>query len=211
MRAERAALVALSLLCSAPAFAAESSTVYCCDDGSGHRICGDPMPQQCYTRAYKELSRGGRTTKEVDAPLTPEERARKDAADKTRRDAEARIAERRRRDRVLLESYTSVGEIDERRDTVVRGAEKEIETLKHREKELVDERNDLNTKVAGLKGKQVPQRIQEDLAANASELGALRGVIAQKQRDADTMRSRFEEDRQRYIELTGKSGGSANN
>jgi hypothetical protein len=209
MRPERAALIVLSLLCGAPAYAAESSTVYCCDDGSGHKICGDPMPQQCYSRAYKELSRGGRTTKEVEAPLTAEERARKDAADKARRDAEAKIAERRRRDRVLLESYNSVGEIDDRRDTVVRGAEKEIETLKRREKELVDERNDLNNKVATLKGKHVPQQIQEDLAANGSELSALRGVIAQKQRDAETMRSRFEEDRQRYIELTGKSGAAS--
>lgn len=206
-----AAALFVAGLVAHPARAAESSTVYCCEDANGRRICGDPMPQQCYSRAYKELSRGGRTVREVEAPLTPEERARKEAADKARRDAEAKVAERRRRDKVLLESYNSVSDIDDRRDTVLRGAEREIETLKRRERELIDERNDLNTKVAALKGKQVPRYIQEDIAANASELNALRSVIVQKQHDADTMRSRFDEDRQRYIELTGKNGGADNN
>ncbi len=215
MRPEIACLpiaLALANLFAQPALAAnESSTVYCCEDANGRRVCGDPMPQQCYSRAYKELSRGGRTLREVDAPLTTEERIRKEATDKARHEAEAKVAERRRRDRVLLESYNSVADIDDRRDSVLRGAEKEIDTLKRREKELVDERNDLNNKVAALKGKQAPRYVQEDIAANTSELNALRGVITQKQRDAETIRSRFDEDRQRYIELTGKSGGEQNN
>ncbi len=197
MRLEPTALAILLLVCCASALAAEASAVYCCDDGAGHRICGNPMPQQCYSRAYKELSRGGRTVREVAAPLTPVERAHKDAADKARREAEARIAERGRRDRVLLESYNSVGEIDERRDSVVRGAEKEIETLKRRETELVAARS----------GK---PDIQDDPTANAAELNALRGVIAQKQRDAETLRKRFADDRQRYVELNGKPASVQN-
>jgi chromosome segregation ATPase len=209
MRIERVALIVLASLGSVAAQA--QTPVYCCDDANGHRICGDPLPPQCYTKAYKELSRTGRTVREVDAPLTAEERQRKEAEDRAKRDAEARVAESRRRDKSLLESYTSVAEIDERRNTAMRGAEKEISTLKAREKTLVEEQAELNNQVAALKGKPAPQSMQESLAANASELSALRNVIAQKQRDADTLRSHFDEDRRRYLELTNQTGVNPKN
>lgn len=181
--------------------------LYCCIDANGHRVCGNPLPQQCYSRAYKEISSSGRI-REVEAPLTNEERARKDAAERQRQEEEMRVAERRRRDRVLLESYTNVGEIERRRDSVVGGAEREIETLRRREKELADERLQIQQKIAAMKGKKgLLARAQEDLAANASEVDTLNRVILQKQREAETIRARFEEDRVRYLELT--TGNSA--
>ncbi|MCL2657237.1 MAG: hypothetical protein FWD62_07390 [Betaproteobacteria bacterium] len=209
MRIERVALIVLALLGSVAARA--EMLIYCCEDGSGRRVCGDTLPQQCYNRAYKVLSRSGQTVREVEAPLTAEERQRKEAEDRAKREADARVAERRRRDKVLLESYASVSEIEERRNTAMRGAEKEISTLKAREKVLVEEQVALNNQVAALKGKPTPRGIEEDIAANASELGALRNVIAQKQREADAMRSRFEEDRQRFIELSNPTGANPKN
>ncbi|WP_341676598.1 hypothetical protein [Niveibacterium sp. SC-1] len=204
MRLERLLFVCGLIAVFPPTWAQAQTTgkSYCCTDASGLRICGDPLPAQCYNRAYREISKSGRTTNEVEAPLTPEERIKREQAAKLQREAEARMAERRRRDKVLVESYASVKDIDERRDTALGAAQKEIENLRRRERELLKEREDLDGKVAALKGRTAPKQLQEDMAANASELDALRAVIAQKQREADSIRGRFEEDRNRYIELT---------
>lgn len=207
MRPERrlAGLMVGCTLLVAGAVHAAGEHSFCCEDASGQRICGDPLPPQCYNRAYKEINKTGRTTQQVEAPLTPEERTRREQAAKLQRDAEARVAERRRRDKVLIESYASVADLDARRDIILVGAQKEIEGLRRRERELLTERSDLDGRIAKLKGKTAPRQLQEDLAANNSELEALRSVITQKEREADTIRLRFDEDRQRYIDLSGKN------
>lgn len=187
------------------AVARSSENLYCCDDPSGRRICGNPLPLSCYNRAYKELSQGGRTKREVDAPLTAEERTRKEAAERVRRDLEARTIERRRRDRALLDSYPSVAAIEERRNASLSGAAKEIEVLHRRESVLVAERTQQDAKLASLKAHAVPRSLQEDIAATNSELSALRTVIVQKRREYELQKKRFDEDRSRYIELTSQS------
>lgn len=199
MRPERWLLLALTTL---PHLALAGERVFCCDDASGHKICGDPLPQVCYNRAYREMSKSGITKRTVEAPLTAEELLRKNAEDKARRDAEARTAERNRRDKALLESYGSVAEIESRRDTTLLAAMQEIDNLRRRERELVTERKGLDAKVTALKGKAVPPHLSEDISATDSELNALRGVITQKTREADTIRRRYDEDRTRYLELT---------
>lgn len=199
------ALFLFGLMLLTPASAAPSVKMYCCSDANGRRVCGDQLPQQCYDRAYREISPSTGRVREVAAPLTAEERARKEVADKIRREEDLRALELRRRDAVLLESYSTVGEIERRRDVTVGNAEKEIEALQFREKELVAERSELKTRLDGAKGKKATVvRIQQDIAANASELETLQKVIVQKQKDADTIRARYEEDRRRFIELTAK-------
>jgi len=182
--------------------------MFCCEDTSGHKVCGDPLPQACYNRAYKELSRSGITKRDVEAPMTTEERLRKIADDKAKRDAEERAAERRRRDKALIESYDSADEIEARRNTTLASANQEIAGLRKREQELVDERKGFDARVAAVKkGKPVPANLQNDIAANESELKALRGVIVQKKQEADTIKKRYDEDKARFIEL--RSGTAA--
>ncbi|GAA5173895.1 hypothetical protein GCM10025771_02240 [Niveibacterium umoris] len=205
MRAKRL-LILLPFLAAPVAHAGDR--VFCCEDATGHKVCGDPLPQACYNRAYREMSSGGITKRNVDAPMTADELARKLADDKARRDAEARAAERRRRDKALLESYGSVTEIEARRDTTLAAANQEIDNLRRRERELVDERKALGTRVAALKGKPVPARLAEDIGATDSELNALRGVITQKTREAETIRQRYDEDRTRYLELTAAASST---
>ncbi len=196
----------LLLACfTATAAHAAGERVFCCEDASGHKVCGDPLPQACYNRAYKEMSRSGVTRRDVEAPLTQEERARKALEEKAKRDAEARVAERQRRDKALLESYSSASEIESRRDLTMQGATQEINNLRRRERELVAERKSLDTRVAALKGKPAPPALREDITATDSELAALRSVIAQKTREADQIRQRFDDDRARFIELTGST------
>jgi len=182
---------------------AQASTSYCCADATGHKSCGDILPAVCYDRAYTVLN-GGRVVREVDAPLTPEQRAKKDAELRAQRDRAAREAEARRRDQVLLESYSSIAELDRRRDRDVGNIESELRGARAREADLLAQQATL------LKRKpasgNVPRDVTDGLASTESELEGVRAVIASKQKDLDQLRARFDADHVRYLQLTSQGG-----
>lgn len=194
------ALILPLLMLALPAPAQAQTRTYCCNDAGGRRTCGDTLPQICYDRAYVELL-GGRVVRSVEAPLTPEQRVRRDAELRASRDRLAREAEARRRDQVLLDSYASVSELDRRRDRELGNLEGEIRASRARESDLVT----LNARLEKQKPASgtVPRTLSENLSINASELEAIRQVIASKQREAEQIRARFDADRKRYLELTG--------
>ncbi|GAA5165821.1 hypothetical protein [Viridibacterium curvum] len=179
-------------------------TTYCCADNNGRKICGDTLPQVCYDRAYTELSGSGRTMREIAAPMTAEQRAKYDAELKAARERAIREAEAKRRDRVLLDSYARVEEIDARRDREIASVEADLKRARAQETELLAKRAALE-KLKPATG-QIPRDVAEDLVTNSGELAATRSVIDSKQRDIEAIRTRFEMDRTRFIELSGARG-----
>lgn len=196
-------LIAIPMLALSAAAGAQTTT-YCCVDAGGARICGDTLPQACFNRAYRIVAPSGRTVREIEAPLTPEQRARREAEQRAQREQAAREAEARRRDQVLLDSYSSVEEIDTRRDREIAVIEAELRHARMREADLLATQVKLE-KLKPAKGP-VPRDLATDLDTVASELRAVRSVLASKQRDIDNIRNRFAQDRKRYVELTPAGG-----
>lgn len=172
---------------------------YCCNDANGRRTCGDSLPPICYDRAYFELS-GGRVVREVEAPLSPEQRIKRDIELRAQRAKLAKEAEARRRDQVLLDSYATVSELDRRRDRDIGNLEGEIRAARAREADLMAQGAKLEKQVPA-KGA-IPRLLSENIAVNASELSAIRQVINSKLREIEQLKQLFEADRQRYLELT---------
>lgn len=171
----------------------------CCNDASGHRNCGDTLPTACYDRAYVEIL-GGRVVRHVEAPLTAEQRVRREAEQRSQREKIALEAESRRRDQVLLDSYASVSELELRRDHELANLEGEIRASRAREADLMTLNAQLQ-KEKPANGKPSTQ-LAENIATNLADLDALRLIIAAKQRELDQTRLRFDADRKRYLELT---------
>lgn len=181
---------------------AGAQTTYCCVDGSGSRICGDTLPQACFNRGYRIVAPSGRTLREVEPPLTPEQRMRREAELRAQREQAAREAEGRRRDQVLLDSYSSLEEIDARRDREVVVIEAELKHAREREADLLATRAKLE-KLRPASGP-VNRDLAADLDTVAGELRAVRSIMTSKQRDIDNIRNRFAQDRKRYVELNQK-------
>jgi hypothetical protein len=194
-------LPSLLLVMNLPAQA--QTRALCCNDAAGRRTCGDTLPQICYERAYSEIV-GGRVVRTVEAPMTPEQRARKDAELRTQRDKLASEATERRRDQVLLDSYASVSELDRRRDRDIGNLEGEIRASRAREADLMALNAKLEKQIPA-NGK-VPRILAENISTNTAELESIRLVMASKQREIEQMRIRFDADRKRYIELNGGPG-----
>ena len=192
--------IAALLLASPFVMAQTQARTYCCTDSSGRRACGDTLPQVCYERAYREVTPGGRVVRDVEAPLTREQRSQRDIELKAQRDKAIREAEAKRSDRVLVDSYASVAEIDARRDREIASITVDLKRAKAQEADLLAVRAKLE-KLKPATGA-IPRDVVEDIVTNTSELAAARSIIDSKQRDIDATRTRFDADRNRFQELT---------
>lgn len=199
-RAELALLIVLSVPLAASAQSA-GRTIYCCDVG-GQPVCGDMLPTACYGRAYREMSPAGTIRRQVPAPLTAEEIARRDEAIRQRKAAEAIALKQRRLDQALLDAYPSADEIEARRDRAVSELDRTIADLRLHEVQLLARKQVLTQDAAAYSGKTLPVELAENIRTMDAELAAQRSIIDAKQRERDAIKVRFDEDLRRYLELT---------
>ena len=176
-------------------------TVFCCTD-NGHQVCGDVLPLQCYGKGYREVSPQGTVRRLVEAPLTPEQLARREAEERARR---AEIASRRaelRRNQSLLETYSSVADIETRRDRAIEAVAIELKQADARRALMLKKREGLNREAEFYQKRQMPPALASALRESDSELHAQGLLVEAKRRDIEAIRSRYEQDRTRYIMLT---------
>ncbi|MDR1995423.1 DUF4124 domain-containing protein [Azonexus sp.] len=197
-------LLPLALLLLAPA-AEAAGEFYCCQDATGRRICGDTLPEQCRGRAYQILDRAGNVIQEVGPPLTPEQKAEQAAADRQRKKQEEAARELRRMDQALLDTYATPQDIDiaqrKAEDDVklaIRSAQENIEASRAK-------RQKLEAEAEFYQKKTVPPELQKELRAVDHEIKVQQELIDVKQRELAAIHSKYQADRKRYFELTGRN------
>jgi len=201
----RRLLFCLLAAVSVPAGAQSSGKaprVFCCPDASGHQICGDVLPEQCYGKSYREMSPQGGVRRLVEAPLTPEQLARREAEERARKAEQARQRAETRRNQSLLETYSSVQDIDNRRDKAIESVQSELKQAEARYVQLQARRQGLTREAEFYQKRSMPVALANSLRESDSELAAQWSVIEVKRRDIENIRARYEQDRARYIALT---------
>ena len=196
-----ALLVALALVTGAP-LAQAAGKLYCCNDASGKQVCGDLMPQECYGRAYREVGDSGRTVRNVEAPLTAEQRAERAAEDEKRKVEEAARQEQRRKDLALLNTYGSVGDIDAMRERALGDVEKSIAAADARIAEIRAQRVKFQNEAEFYKKKQLPPEIQKGLSDADSEIKAQQAIIEAKNKEIEIIRAKYDDEKRRYLDLS---------
>ena len=180
-------------------------SVFCCMD-NGHQVCGDVLPMQCFGKSYREMSPQGTVRRIVEAPLTPEQLARRDAEERARRTELARQRAELRRNQSLLETYSSVADIEARRDRAVEGVDQDLKRAEARHTQLQKKRESLSREAEFYQKRPMPIPLAAALRESDSELAAQASVIEAKKREIDAIRSRYEQDRLRYIKLSESHG-----
>lgn len=205
------ALVAVALLIAAPA--APAQKIVCWKDKTGKVVgCGDRVPPEFQQNESRVLDSQGiprKTNVSAEDAARLQQEAQKKAAQKVEEDR--RIAEQRRQDSALVNTYTSDKEIDLRRDREVQVVVLQIAQLNTSLKNAteahsaVQKRNDAIAK----SGKPVSPAQADELSRAAEEKKRLEMRIAEKEKDKAEITARYAEQKARYIELRGGSGGSA--
>jgi len=200
-RAEFFLLVLALVACHS---ATAAGTLFCCVDAAGKQVCGDLLPQACYGRAYRELGESGRTLRNVEAPLTTEQRIQRAAEDEQRKVDEAALKEKQRKDQALLNTYGAEKDIEAMRvraqedvQKSIKDAETQIVTIRARRKKFEDE-------AEFYKKKKLPPDVQKGLRDTDFEIKAQESVIESKQKELDIIRAKYDDDLKRYRELSGR-------
>jgi len=181
-----------------------SATTFCCVGSDGRRICGDVMPAQCLTRAFQEYGSQGTLVKQHEAPLTPEQRAVREAETARKRAEERRIADEERRDRALLASYASVKDIELKRDRTIAEAESQLRTVQDRYDKAVARRGELAKETEFYTKKPVPESLKTQIRDNEADVAGFQATIEARKKDVADIAARFDEEQRHYLHLLDK-------
>ncbi|MBK9624746.1 MAG: hypothetical protein KA388_06300 [Rhodocyclaceae bacterium] len=203
----RYSLLPLSLISAAALFAspvfAQEARIYCCDDANGRKVCGDFVPKECERRAYEERDNKGYVINKVEAPLTPEQQARRAAETERKLVEEKAKAEERRRNLALLSTYASEADIDAARDRSLREVDK---LIKEAEQAVVNAEKNLAKTSAEkefYKGKELPSDLKSKIRDLEAATAAKRVVLDTRKRDIGLVTAKFADERKKFRELKG--------
>ena len=205
------AVLAVAALVLAPlaSHAQESRDQYTyrCTSKDGKRHYGQTIPQACLGQAFELINRQGMVVRRIDPQADERARLAKEAEAEKKRQLEASRMETMRRHRALLATYTSEKDIEEARKRAlsdhqkqIREVEKRIDDIKKRHAQL---EKDLEAYQETGKG-EPPARLKEEIINAEIDLKAEQGLLEVKKKEAASINARYDEDRKRYAEATGK-------
>lgn len=146
-------------------------------DESGRVHYGDKIPPQYAGQGHSELNSQGRVTRRVEGAansVTERQRREREAA---RLEAEAQAAlQRQRQDSALLATFSNVTEIEQAR---VRALSQELALLES-------------------------LRVMRKHSESKAESAHIEDMIHQREKAIQTIRAKYDADKARYIELTGR-------
>lgn len=191
--------------------AATAANLFCCADTSGKQVCGDILPQACYGRAYRELGADGRTMRNVEAPLTADQREQRAKEEEQRKAEAAALKEQQRKDLALLNTYGTEKDIEAMRVRAQEDVQKSIKDANAQIATIRERRKKYENEAEFYKKKTLPPDVQKGLRDADSEIKAQQSVIESKQKELDIIRVKYDEDLRRYRELSSRKPAPAAN
>lgn len=187
-----------------PGSAKPAGRMYKWVDEHGVTHYGQSIPPEYRDQGAEEMTRRGLTVRRIEPATTPEQRRAVEEKLEREREEQKRLAEQRRRDRALMNTYGSAEEIDAARDRNLALPIQALRSLEPRIKKAqarlvsLESRRDEMTKA----GKTPPDYLLEDIEGEKREVQALRADMDRHSAQIATIRTRYEGDRKRFIELT---------
>ncbi|MBI1395728.1 MAG: DUF4124 domain-containing protein [Betaproteobacteria bacterium] len=177
-------------------------------DEHGVTHYSERMPPKYKDNSSTVLDEQGRVVKKNSAGLTSEQI---EAIEKEREERKAQSKElekQRRRDNALLNTYTTASEIDDARERALAGALQARQAIEARLKSARDKVAHYQGQAAAYekRGKPVPEGLQEEMDGASRKVDKVAGELKMKDAQIDGLRKKYDNDRQRFIELKeGKS------
>ncbi len=174
-------------------------------DDHGVTHYSETLPPEYANRNRQILNKSGVVIKTQDV-LTPEERkARDEQAEKTRADAAA-ARDQRRYDKSLVESYSSVDEIELAKTRSLQQMDAGITSINSQIEMVTNHLNALQKEVAERQGanKKVPKFMLSEIKESQDRLKGLQQDLVRSKEKRAAVQGRFDAEKARYKELTGK-------
>lgn len=182
-----------------------SAKMYKWVDDQGVTHYGETIPPEYANKDRTELNKTGQTVRKSEV-LTPEERRAKEEAEAKKRADEEATLERKRHDKALINTYSSPAEIDLARSRNLQQVDARVNGIGAQVKIVNDKLLGLQKEADGYKqaGRKLPKSLQEDLDETQTRLTKLQQDLDKAKADKAAVEARYDADKARYRELTGK-------
>lgn len=190
-------LLIITLFLTSGLASADSKRIKKWVDENGVTHYGDVVPPQYADRKTTEMNSQGVVVRRNDPANNPQAKQQPKTKEPT---------EQERRDKALLDSFTTAKEIDLARDRNLQMDRANVQSLKLRLSDAEKRLEKTNASIAEFSKnkKPVPADLTEDKKNQQADIKKIEEQIEQKQGAMDETRARFENDKKRFIEL--KSG-----
>lgn len=184
---------------------------YRCVTKAGRKYYGSTIPPQCTGELVEALSAQSTVLFRIEPPLTPEQRAAKEAqerkaaeAEAARKEAEKAAEVQARRDRALLQTYSDESDIERVRTRALASNREAAAQVEARIAQLKD-RQALLEKEAGKykESSAMPDKLEQDLKAAAYDLSLQEQLLESRKREAAEINARYDEEKRKYRQLSG--------
>ena len=196
-------LILTALLTLAAASASAQTHMYKCKDSKGRTYYTQTPPTECLGKELDELSKGGTVVKKREAALTPEQLAAREAEEKRKKEEELAAKEERRKNQALLNTYSSEKDIEDGRQRALKQAEQATKEIEKRIAEAQTRAKSLAAEKEFYVKKPMPKKLQDDVKNNEMDLQTQQGALAAKKKELGEVNAKYDEDKRRYLELTG--------
>ena len=185
---------------------------YRCVTKAGRKYYGSTIPPQCDGELVEALSSQGTVLFRIDPPPTPEQKAAREAealknaeADAAKKEAARQAQIQARRDQALLQTYAGESDIERVRQRALadnRAAASQVQAtitrLKQRQGELDKEQAKYKNSA------EMPAKLLQDVRAVAYDLSLQEQLLATRKKEAAEINARYDEEKRKYRELTGR-------
>lgn len=176
-----------------------------CKDKDGNWHFGDTLPPECAQEGYQELNDRGMVIEETKAAKTDAEIAeeKKQAAIDAEKQKEE--DEQARQDKILLDTYTNVDDINMVRDDKLTALETSISLAEKRNEKLQSDMDKLIAQAAAAEreGKSPPETLENDIQKLKRQINNNNDFISQKRNEQETVKTEAENNIARFKELKG--------
>jgi hypothetical protein len=173
-------------------------------DEKGQVHYTESMPPEYNNKGNTEMDKRGRVLRKNDAvvPVDPSKVTEEEIARK--RAEEKRMAEQRRRDHALINTYTTEAEIDIARDRNLQLPMQAIKGIEPRLKGSWARLEALKKQAEpyAKEGRPVPDGLKEDIALQEKEVALFEAELRAKQTEATHIREKYDADKARFRELS---------
>lgn len=197
--------LALGAAVTLAAPAAAQTATYRCTAKDGKKYYSSTIPPQCIGRPIEQLNKQGLVVRRIDPEADEKAKAEKAAALAKKRESEAANREETRRNRALLATYTSERDIEDARGRALADNRKAMQDVEMRIGAVRKRRAGYDKELEFYKdGGQPPAKLAEDVHAADAEIQANEDLLAMKKKEVQHINARYDEDKKRYRQLTGK-------
>ncbi|MSQ63102.1 MAG: hypothetical protein EXR33_04590 [Betaproteobacteria bacterium] len=180
---------------------------YRCTGKDGKKYYGQSVPPQCVGQPVEQLNAQGMVTKRIDAAASAAEREKKAAEEEDRKKRDAITKEDGRRNRALLATYTSEKEIENARGRALQENQLAVKDVESKIALLKKRKADLTKELDFFQGKnKPPAKLGQDIQDAEIDIKAQEGLLAAKKKEVDSINTKYDEDKKRYVELTKGAG-----